>query len=80
AWKIKSYANWPWTPTTIQQHTAELKILAKDALQHLWVFQDAYKAAEAEVSNKVALIIVTPTSPCTYTARPPHVACRRCGS
>ncbi|MFM7982366.1 MAG: hypothetical protein ACKPKO_23905 [Candidatus Fonsibacter sp.] len=51
--KLEKYATWPWTRTTIQQYTAELKVLAKEALQHLWMFQDGRKAAEAaEVFGK----------------------------
>ncbi|MFM7984338.1 MAG: hypothetical protein ACKPKO_33940, partial [Candidatus Fonsibacter sp.] len=58
--KLEQYANWPWTRTATQKDTAGLKVLAKDALQHLWMFHDAYRAAKAEVFGKVALVIVTP--------------------
>ncbi|MFM7982559.1 MAG: hypothetical protein ACKPKO_24880, partial [Candidatus Fonsibacter sp.] len=52
--KLETDANWPCRRTNIEQYAAELKVLAKDALQHLWMFQDAYKAAgEAEVFGKV---------------------------
>ncbi len=43
----------------MEQYAAELRVLAKHALPHLWMFQGADRAAEAEVFGKVALIIVT---------------------
>ncbi|MFM7980268.1 MAG: hypothetical protein ACKPKO_13215, partial [Candidatus Fonsibacter sp.] len=55
--KLEKYGNWPWTRTTTQQKTADIKVLA---LQHLWMCHDAYKAAEAEGFGEVTLIIVTP--------------------
>ncbi|MFM7983085.1 MAG: hypothetical protein ACKPKO_27560 [Candidatus Fonsibacter sp.] len=58
--QLERYAHWPRTPATNQQYAAELKVLAKDALQHLLMLHDAYRAAEAEVFGQVALIIVTP--------------------
>ncbi|MFM7989109.1 MAG: hypothetical protein ACKPKO_58330, partial [Candidatus Fonsibacter sp.] len=57
--QLENYANWPWTRADMERYAAELRVLAKDALQHLWMFQDAKRGAEAEVFGKVTLIIVT---------------------